>query len=337
MQTTGPLIDAEIVSIFFGGGTPSILSIDLWQRIYTGIIKKLNRTIDCEWTIECNPESLHQDTLALWHELGVNRITVGIQSLNNRELNYLGRPHTAENALAIMQVPELRRFHSVGVDCIYGFEPQTVDSVVSTISQLTQLPAITHVSAYELNLSPHSRLGKHCSLIPQKNEDEAVLITQTVWGLLSAKGFIQYEISNFARPGYECRHNQVYWDHKPYLGLGPAAHSYLHPRRFANTASVADYGQMVMAGKPATTFSEILDGVAIGREMIFLGLRRSAGLDCLQFEKATGMGFDEQQRHRILAELQDRSLIHNSGSRWFLSPAGLLLCDAITHQLSNTL
>ncbi len=201
-----PLID----TIFFGGGTPSILSIEQWSRLGQ-FINGLNLADDLEWSIECNPESFSPEKADLWASLGVNRLTIGVQTLNAEELSFAGRVHSKERALEVLMDSSLRKFGIVGVDIIYGLPLQTRESLVNTIRSCIEIPYVKHCSVYELTLSEDTSFGRHRSILPLPGEDSVYEMSKVISSTLECRGFLQYEISNYAKSGYRCKHNEVYW------------------------------------------------------------------------------------------------------------------------------
>jgi oxygen-independent coproporphyrinogen III oxidase len=324
---------AEVRTIFFGGGTPSMLSVELWERINTLLTKTLSRSADCEWSIECNPDSFTEEKAMLWHSMGVTRLTFGIQSLDDRELGVLGRPHTAAQALAVLASPVLSKFKSIGADLMYGLPGQTVQSFEKSIQAVLSHPVVRHLSAYELTINPHTPLGRHISKIPFPSEETVLAMAQALYAQCKAEGFDRYEISNFAKQGHRCSHNEAYWNHLPYVGLGPAAHSYINRHRFANTGNVAQYINRLKAGKRPLEFTEAITTDNLISEMIFLRLRTTDGLDENDFYVKTGQAFCSGGRMAILDDLIKGNMIGRRQPWWRLTEQGMFVADAIAKKL----
>lgn len=321
-----------IHTLFFGGGTPSILSIKQWETINRSLIKQLNLADDIEWTIECNPESFTAQKAELWHSIGVTRLTFGIQSLNDDELRILGRPHSAEQALRAINSPALRHFNAIGLDLMYGLPSQTTDSFEKTLNAALSAPIVRHLSAYELTICKNTPFGQAKNLaLP--DEETVCDMAKMLFRTCREGGFERYEISNFARAGHRCRHNEAYWSHEPYIGLGPAAHSYLHPRRWANVGDVKRYIALTNDGKRPLDFEETIDKDKLVSEMILLRLRTIDGLDEDAFMMKTGEEFYSGGRKKVLDELQQVKFIIAKKSRWALTEEGMLLTDTIVKKL----
>jgi oxygen-independent coproporphyrinogen-3 oxidase len=327
------LDNTRIRTVFFGGGTPSMLSLSQWETVGRLLMKKLSLSPGCEWTVECNPDSFTEDKAGLWLSLGVTRLTFGIQSLDDRELGFLGRRHVSAQALAALDSPILTNFKSIGADLMYGLPGQTVLTFENTVAAILSHPVVSHLSAYELTINPATPFGRHCAKIPFPEEDEVLDMAKMLYGQCRTQGFDRYEISNFAKPGHRCRHNEAYWDHSPYIGLGPAAHSYIAPHRFANTRDVSRYISDIGSGKKPLEFTETIDMDNLIPEMIFLRLRTSDGLDENEFSSKTGYGFYSGARAAALDELARDNFISYEKPRWSLTEQGMFMADAIAKKL----
>jgi len=325
--------DAEIGTIFIGGGTPTMLPEALWESLDRNLFGTLKLSKSVEWSIECNPDSFTEDLARLWLSMGVTRLTFGIQSLDDRELEFLGRPHSAAQALTVLESPFLSRFKSIGADLMYGLPGQNVTSFTRTLNWVLSSPSVSHLSAYELTINPHTPIGRHVSIIPFPSEEAVLDMAHALYDICTEHGLQRYEISNFSRPGHRCRHNVAYWDHSPYLGLGPAAHSYINGRRFANTGDVRRYSESIGRGIRPIEFTEAIDRDNLTSEMIFLRLRTTDGLDEGDFETRTGSVFNSGLRMQVLDELTEADLMTHSGRRWSLTSAGMFVADAVARKL----
>lgn len=222
-----------VKTVYFGGGTPSILPIEQLTRIVEGLRRCFDLSQVEEMTLEANPEDLTPDYLSALHGLGFNRLSIGIQSLDDRVLRMLNRRHTAQQAMAAVEAAHAAGFDNISVDFIYGL-PEVGDRKSEVGGDISYLIAptsdlITHVSAYALTVEPGTALAVQVEQgrVVLPDEDEVVRQYHELHDQLEAAGFRQYEVSNYARPGYESRHNSRYWDRTPYLGLGPGAHSFI--------------------------------------------------------------------------------------------------------------
>jgi oxygen-independent coproporphyrinogen-3 oxidase len=324
-----PLID----TLFFGGGTPSILSVDQWKKLCDGIRSSIKLASNYEWTIECNPDSFTDKKVEAYLESGVNRITFGVQSLHQRELSVMGRVHSAERVLEVLNSKYLNQFTSVGVDCIYGIPGQTIDSLHYSLKTLIEIPIVKHVSIYELNINEDTPFGRHQSILPLPDDDTSYKMALKISEICRLGDFEQYEISNFALQGYRCRHNEVYWNHDSYIGIGVGAHSYIHPLRFGDNNDIITYIRSISERKIPLKDCETIDCETLAREMIFLGIRRNDGIDEVLFSQKTGFDFQEYAGKQKLIQLLDNNFVKKSGHFWQPTQQGLLRADAIARDL----
>jgi oxygen-independent coproporphyrinogen III oxidase len=322
----------SVQSIYFGGGTPSLLSEGQWQELKRGLIDNLTVAPDLEWTVECNPDSFTEEKAALWHSMGVTRLTIGVQSLDDGELATLGRPHTARQALSVLGSPVLSVFHSTGADLMYGLPQQTVVSFGRSLEIVLSMDAVKHLSAYELAIGKNTPFGRQTDL-PLPSEDDVCEMAKLLFAKTKAAGFERYEISNFAKKGHRCRHNQSYWDHSPYLGLGAAAHSFIGSKRSSNVRDVARYISGMRTSLGVEEFSEIIDQKKREAEAVLLRLRTTDGLDEDRFAAIGGTAFYGGGRCAVLDDLLKRGLMRYERPVWSLTEEGMLLCDAVIRRL----
>ncbi len=327
------LENTSIKTIYCGGGTPSLLSIKQWQSFCSQVIETLTIAEDAEWTIECNPDSFTEQKAEAWLESGVNRITIGVQSLNNHELTTLGRAHTEEDSIEVLANPILKRFASVGADIMYGLPGQDLDSHANTLRQIFSHNVITHLSAYELTIEDNTPFGKHRKLLPLPPEDSVAEMTQLILSESRRHGFEQYEISNYSKPGFECKHNLAYWDHSPYIGLGASAHSFINRQRYSNIKDVETYIQKLSTENLPIDFIENIDKETLAHEIIFLSLRKRAGLDENYFYEFTRKRFCSGKREKVLADLIKAKYLENNPPYWRLTDKGILIADAVARKL----
>lgn len=267
-------------TVYFGGGTPILLAPYLGE-----MLKGANIADGAEITAECNPCEMTDEALSQLREGGINRISVGVQSLCDNELKALGRRHDSDTAIRAIERARAAGFSDISTDLMLGIPQQTEESLAQTLETLTALP-ITHISAYMLKVEPNTPFGRSTPLLPDE-DSVADMYLQTV-NLLADKGFHQYEISNFAKRGYECRHNLKYWRrfasqtaHSPdgqwrceeYLGIGPAAHSFMDGRRFAVARDLEEF-----LNSPRQIELTTDDSPDEYEERVMLGLRLSEGI-----------------------------------------------------------
>lgn len=220
-------------TVYFGGGTPILLSSEICE-----ILDNVHHVDNAEITVEANPNLCSEQRLVELLKSGVNRISIGIQSFNDNELAFLGRRHTAEQAIKAVNCSYLAGFRNISIDLMLGLEGQTKESVQRSVDILANLP-ITHVSAYLLKIEDGTPFAARSLELP--SDDESADLYLFTAELLEQHGFIQYEISNFARDGYKSRHNLHYWHCDEYLGIGPAAHSYYNGKRFCTERNLDSF------------------------------------------------------------------------------------------------
>lgn len=252
-------------TVYFGGGTPALFPYQIGK-----ILEAADYTEDAEITVECNPDSVDECALLYLRKSGVNRLSFGVQSLSIEELSALGRTHHPERAKAMIRLAAKLGFENISADLMLGIPHQTEQSLSRTIAELCELP-ITHVSAYILKIEPNTVFGKKPPELPDEDV-QAALYLQAV-ELLEAGGFAQYEISNFAKPGYESRHNLKYWRCEEYVGIGSAAHSYYGGKRYAVPRSLAKFLENEAQPEEPTD-----DAPDREEERIMLGLRLTEGI-----------------------------------------------------------
>jgi oxygen-independent coproporphyrinogen III oxidase len=322
-----------IATLYIGGGTPTVLTIRQLRSLCALLHSSFTLAPGYEWTVECNPESFTGEKAAVLLGAGVTRLSFGFQTLNNRELSTLGRSHTTEQCRALLSDQLLSRFLSVTVDLMFGLPGQTARSLERSLAAIVDSPYVKHISAYELTVADATPFGRHRSMLPLPTEQEMAAMTQYVWDLLEANGFTQYEVSNFAKAGHACRHNEAYWNHDPYLGLGCAAHSYCPPERAANVRDVGRYCAMTNDNRLPRDFTEVIDAKKIGMEMVFLGLRRADGINEALFQEKCGISFDAFINRKKRAAFVDRGLLSYQKPFWKPSRQGLLMADAMAREL----
>jgi oxygen-independent coproporphyrinogen-3 oxidase len=306
----GGLLSAGAVdTVYIGGGTPTVLPADCLAAIGRCLRASFTVTEDAEFTVESNPGTLDGEKLAALRAIGVNRVSLGVQAFDDAVLAAAGRIHTAAQALEAVAAVRAAGFGRVSVDLMYGLPGQTAASFRAGLERAAALP-VGHISVYGLKVeegTPFAGLAAAGRLaLPDEDEEEAMYDLATSW--LPARGFARYEISNYARPGDECRHNLKYWRYEPYIGVGAAAHSFWQEERLANTADVRDYIGRVTAGETPVASCERPDGAVAMAEYVFLALRTAAGVSYADFAASFGRGFPERYG-AIAAELSRRGLV----------------------------
>ncbi len=327
------LSSKTITTIFVGGGTPSILTSSEWKRLASKVTSTFQLAQNCEWTIEVNPESFSDAKAQAWLDSGVNRLSFGVQSLDDSILKKAGRIHSAKRVIDVLSNPVLTRFNRISCDTIYGLPGQKVADVVATLKLLLTFPIVTHISAYELTIAEDTPFA---DLPPVLFPDDEILADyeEAVLSLLTESGFTRYEVSNYAKPGHECLHNQIYWQMKPYLGIGPSAHSFDGSRRFGDVDSLETYCSTVENGALPWGFEEEISPEMYRNEYLFLALRTADGVSIDRYEQLFGESIFAGERSRTIAELQNQNIVIVEQGRLALTPTGLNLADGVALKLS---
>lgn len=265
----------KINTIFIGGGTPSLVSAHLIEKLMQNIKQNFNLTKNCEITIECNPDSITVEKLQIYKNCGINRISFGVQSLNDKLLKLIGRPHNRKQALCALQNAKKIGFKNINADVMLGLPTQTKHMALSTVKNLISAGA-NHISLYTLILEENTPLFKkvNSSKLNLPTDDETVKMFSLCSDLLKKQAFSRYEVANFAK-NKKCVHNLGYWQNADYVGFGISAHSKIANRRFFNTSNLQEY----LNNKNKVT-TEILTPEQIREEKIMLGLRTAKGISC---------------------------------------------------------
>lgn len=304
-------------TLYFGGGTPSLLDPADAARL----IAAAQPLPGAEITLEANPETVTEDSLRAFREAGVNRISFGVQSARDSQLKTLGRPHTAKQARAAFAAARRAGFENISGDIMLALPHYTRGEFDRTLSLLAEGGA-THISAYLLKIEPGTPFGKNPPPgLP--SEDEAADFYLYAVEELAKAGYAQYEISNFAKPGFEGRHNLIYWDCRDYLGLGPAAASCMGGRRFSFGRSTADF----LAGA-----APVPEGECTGSDYIMLRLRLAEGLRLSLLKERYGLAFDEG-RLAFIRRCVAAGYAVFDGDRLTLTPEGMLVQNSILTEL----
>ena len=258
-------------SIFVGGGTPTRVPPTALMTALSGV----PRTADCEFTIECNPDDVTAEMMRVFADGGVNRLSFGVQSMQDHVLKSLGRTHDPANVVKALAVARGAGIDDINLDIIYGVHGESVDDWRRTVNATLELGP-THVSAYGLTVEAGTPLADDPARHP--DDDVQAEMYELVDDLLTAAGMANYEVSNWSRPGHECRHNRVYWSQGDYLGFGSAAHSHRAGRRWWNVRTPDRFIELIDAGKSAESAGESLDDEARRIEGLQLSLRTTSGV-----------------------------------------------------------
>lgn len=328
--------EASPETIYFGGGTPSILSEDSLKKINDRIRSSLDVSPSAEVTIECNPNNLTLEKLKTFQKMGIKRLSVGVQSFLDNELRFLTRNHTALQAREGLQNARDAGFTNVSLDLIFGLPGQSPDQWEQNIAAAIEFEP-EHISIYNLTVEERTHLFKLVSQKKIQMPDENVELNMfhTTIEILTKAGYEHYEISNYAKPGYRSKHNSSYWTGNHYLGLGPSAHSFDGSHRWWNVKDINKYRQCLLEDrKLPIDDQEELTGQQKIMEAVFLGLRRYEGIEIKKFEKLYGIGFLSLFK-KPLQELS--SFIVNDGQTVRLSDQGLFLYNKICEEFVSVL
>lgn len=320
--------DYEVITIFFGGGTPSILKAGWIADILDVIHRNFKVRKDAEITIECNPGTLTFEKLSIYKSAGINRISVGLQSASDAELRELGRIHTYEDFLRSYDLIRKKGFSNVNIDLMAALPGQTLKSYEQTLRRVLTLKP-EHISAYSLIIeegTPFYEKYEADELLREKGEKPQMLpseeterlMYERTKELLLAHGYERYEISNYARRGYACRHNIGYWRRENYLGFGLGSASLLENERFHNTTDLTDY----LGGDYLAYEQEKLDKKSQMEEFMFLGLRMTDGISTECFRQTFGLTVELVYGPVLEQQIADQLLKKEDG-RIFLTERGL--------------
>jgi len=310
-------------TVFIGGGTPTALSVTQLERLFAGLQRHLDFTNTEEFTIEMNPATVTTRKAELLRGFGVNRVSMGVQSWDPDLLKVLGRVHDADQVRRSFAILRETGFDNLNLDLIYGVPGQSLAQWQDSIRQTVALGP-EHISAYCLTYEEDTEYFERMTRgeFREDVESDAGFFERGA-EMLSAAGYGQYEISNYARPGRECRHNLAYWEGADYLGLGPSAWSTIGERRWQNVPDTAAYVQAVQAGVRPLRNEEILPATTREAEKIAFGLRMNAGIDPAHLA----------ERHELITGLREEGLLEDHGPRVRLTPRGRLLADEIAAEL----
>jgi putative oxygen-independent coproporphyrinogen III oxidase len=316
----------EIETIYFGGGTPSLLSPRHLEKILSEIHKKFDVEADSEVTMEMNPETMTQETVKAYRSLGVNRASFGAQTFDDTELRRLGRRHTAEDVRATIELLRAADFENVSFDLIAGLPRQNLRDWERNLDEALKLRP-EHLSLYLLEVHEGTPLAEQIrsKRQPEPDEELAGEMYELMLEKVSEKGYAQYEISNFSLPGFESRHNLKYWLCEPVYAFGVSSHSFDGARRWANERDTFRYVKKIEAGESPVVFDEKTDPAS---EHIFLGLRLSRGVDLLEYKKL----FEIDLRERYKADLQrlkELGLIEFAGNFLRLTRRGMIYSNEV--------
>ena len=306
----------ELKTLYIGGGTPSLLPTNLLSKI----IKKFKFANNVEITIELNPDDVTEELINTYKELGINRISMGIQTLDDNILKIAGRRHNAQCALnAISTITSI--IPNLSIDLIYGLPNQTKEDFLSDLKTLINQP-ITHISLYGLKIEEGTPFDKNMPANLPTDDDQADMYTEAC-NILNKSNFTQYEISNFAKDNNHSRHNLNYWDNNSYYGFGVSAHGYVDGFRYYNTSSLEEY----LANSCISEYAHLVTEKEQLEEEIFLGLRKTEGININNINKKFNIDFEAKYKP-IIEKYKNKYLLLNDNKLRFTTE-GFLLSNVI--------
>lgn len=322
----------NITTVFFGGGTPSLLTPRQFARILEALEVGIGISRGAEISFEANPATISREAMREFRAAGANRISIGLQSANDEELRLLGRLHTKKEFEQSYRDCRAVGFDNVNVDLMYGIPSQTKESFEGSLRYLLSLDP-EHVSSYCLKLEDGTPMSKNAARYRFPDEDEVADLYEWMCSVLAASGYEHYEISNFARHGYRCRHNMKYWTMEEYLGFGPAAHSYFNGCRFYYVPDRAAYLQRETRKKreEEATFSAVTREEEM-EETVMLALRLSDGIDVTAFRQRFGVEFDEIYGKKLFPFLASGHLLRTEQG-YALSDRGMFVSNYILSEI----
>ena len=319
-------------TIYFGGGTPSLLSGDDMLRIMKTIRSVFRVAEEAEISMEANPGTLNPEKLSAYREAGINRLSLGLQSADPEELKRLGRIHTREEFESSFLLARLEGFQNINVDVMYALPNQTEQTLSDTLDYVIALDP-DHISFYGLKIEPETPFGRDETIeasLPVE-DTQADMYLNAVEKLENA-GFLQYEISNFSKPGFECNHNLKNWKCRDYLGFGPAAHSFFDGKRFSYKKDIdAFIADPLKRNKLYDEYEELTYG-DVAWQFVMLGFRLRLGIDVIEYAERFGDDFDARYLEKM-APFIDKQYILKTKNGYRLSRRGLLISNYILSEI----
>lgn len=331
IQETRSYEIGKLRTLYIGGGTPTALSAQQLAYLLTELPKVMDLSEVEEFTIEANPGDLDPDKIAVLKDSQVNRVSLGVQTFDNKMLKKIGRSHQEQDIYDNIRHLKQAGFDNISIDLIYALPGQTMDQVKENVAKAIDLD-IPHMSLYSLILENHTvfmnrmRRGK----LPLPKEELEAEMFEYIIEELEKAGFEHYEISNFSKPGFESRHNLVYWDNAEYYGLGAGASGYVDGIRYKNHGPIRHYLVAVEAGKARITEEHLTLDEKMEEEL-FLGLRKKTGVSKARFEEKFGVSFD-QRYGQVVASLTEQGLLVPDDKQVRMTKRGLFLGDTVAEK-----
>lgn len=333
-KETGALATDYVVdTVYFGGGTPSFFGADNLRRIFAELLHRFRVDKDAEITFEANPDSVNATLLRKLRAEGFNRMSLGVQNDRDDMLRKLGRPHNYEQARVAVQAARAAGFDNISVDLMYGLPSQLTSQWAQTLEHVLLLKP-DHVSCYGLKVEENTPLASYAEQANLPDDEEQARMYLKAVEILAREGYRQYEISNFAKPGFESRHNLKYWLGDEYLGFGPAAASDFAGKRFTAIADINTYIRgCLRQDVPILSECETVPDRERAGEYVMLRLRTTHGINADEYEKHYLMPFAPLQK--VIDKLAEKDLFRLDGDRWVLTPKGFLVSNQIIVMLQQ--
>ena len=324
--------EREIISIYFGGGTPSLMKPEYISEIIEKVKEKFKVVKDAEVTLETNPGTVSLEKLRKFRQAGINRISIGVQSFNDKELKFLTRIHDSETAIRTANDAAEAGFENISLDLIFNLPGQTKSKWQMNLEKAIELP-IKHISTYSLILERGTILNKMVldGKVKIQDEDYDADLYETTIDFLTSRKFYQYEVSNFTKPGFECVHNNAYWHYLDYFGFGTSAHSFINRKRWWNFSSLKMYIDNISRCGNAIAGSESINSAKALNEFVMLQLR-SAGLNIEKFKKTFGENW-LKEKYPYFQTLKKNDFVSVSSEAIRLTSKGYAICDEILKEL----
>jgi oxygen-independent coproporphyrinogen III oxidase len=318
----------KISTIFVGGGTPTYLSLEAWKLIGEAI-GKLKLEENVEFTVECNPGTITEEKLLYFKKIGVNRLSIGLQSWQDELLESIGRIHTKEEFLESYNIARRLGFKNINIDIMFGLPNQNLQDIQFTLEQVVKINP-EHISCYSLIIeegTPFYNLNEKGMLNLPEEELEREMYN-TACKMLRSYGYEQYEISNFAKSGYRCQHNLVYWQLEDYIGCGSAAHSYFQGSRYRNETNIEKYIQNIKLNN-CSIVEKIENSTDDNiEEFMFMCLRKTEGIEEAEFNRRFSKSIDSIYKE-VISKYEKLGLLIRENGRLFLSEKGIEVSNTI--------
>lgn len=320
-------------TVFLGGGTPTELSDRDFARLFEAVHRQFDLSRVTEWTCESNPGTLTPEKVDIMLAAGVNRVSLGVQSLTPSVLEFVGRIHSPEEAIEGYELLRRKGVRNINLDFMYGIPGQTLAMLEQDLVRAVALGP-EHIACYCLIFEDGTPLTelRNKGYLKEVDDDTELEQYQRVRAILTGGGYEHYEISNYARPGFQSEHNKLYWSAGEYLGFGPSAHSHWRGRRYGNIRNLDEYNRRLLAGQSVVQFEESLDPEARAREALVMYLRLMNGVSRDEFRTRTGFDYRDLCGDTI-DWLAGIGMLENEGDRIKLTPQGVFVSDAVFAEL----